>query len=81
MIIKAEYFYKGNKMGDVKIDTETQDINTVVQASAPKYWDVCDANGVEILPEVKQTKRIKKREVEVLEEPEIQEEDTDDISE
>ena len=80
MIIKATYFCNGNKSGEVKIDTETQDINSVVQASAPKYWDVCRWDNGEVLPEVVKKER-KKRKVEVVKEPEIHEENTIEDSE
>ena len=80
MIIKAIYYYNGNKSGEVKIDTDTQDINKVVQASAPKHWDVCRWDNNEILPEVVKKER-KKRIVEEVIEPEIHDEITDETSE
>jgi hypothetical protein len=77
MIIKAIYYYNGNKSGEIKINTDTQNINDTIINGAPKYWDVCRWDDNEVFP----MRKKRTRKVEVMEEPEIHDENIDDINE
>lgn len=78
MIIKGWYVLNGDYIKSVKFeaDIEYQPLDKkVIYDNAPERWDECIWDHGSVKPQRK------KRKVEVVEEPEIHEENTDDISE
>lgn len=63
-IIKAKYYYNGEKAGEVKFDSETTDPTTIDHK--PEKWTTLEYNGVVI-----HNTRKKRKKVEVIEEPEL----------
>ena len=80
MIIKGWYVFNGDYIKSVKFDADKnyQPLDKkVIYDNAPESWDECVWDHGSVKPKAER----KKRKVEVVEEPEIHEEITDETSE